>query len=88
CYDVQRDVGQSADGGLKNINSKACEIEEVAQQPGDNEGQTFGDLPNSSMNMAQSSSFSRAIYSEIEEIGWEHLVKLAKDLSFVTFHVV
>ncbi|XP_076949929.1 uncharacterized protein LOC143622752 [Bidens hawaiensis] len=40
------------------------------------------------MNMALSSSFSRAIYSEIEEIGWEHLVRLAEDLSFVTFRVV
>ncbi|KAI3794156.1 hypothetical protein L1987_36784 [Smallanthus sonchifolius] len=40
------------------------------------------------MNMAQSSSFSRAIYSEIEEIGWEHLARLAEDLSFVTFRVV
>ncbi|KAI3798954.1 hypothetical protein L1987_34241 [Smallanthus sonchifolius] len=40
------------------------------------------------MNMAQSSSFSHAIYSEIEEIGWEHLVRLAEDLSFVTFRVV
>ncbi|KAK9061923.1 hypothetical protein SSX86_019107 [Deinandra increscens subsp. villosa] len=38
--------------------------------------------------MALTSSFSRAIYSEIEEIGWEHLVRLAEDLSFVTFRVV
>ncbi|XP_076905650.1 uncharacterized protein LOC143561448 [Bidens hawaiensis] len=40
------------------------------------------------MNMTMSSSFSRAIYSEIEEIGWEHLVRLAEDLSFATFRVV
>ncbi|KAJ0486183.1 putative E3 ubiquitin-protein ligase FANCL [Helianthus annuus] len=40
------------------------------------------------MNMALSSSFSRAINAEIEEIGWEHLVRLAEDLSFVTFRVV
>nr|XP_043631528.1 E3 ubiquitin-protein ligase FANCL [Erigeron canadensis] len=39
-------------------------------------------------NLAMSSSFARAVYSEIEEIGWEHLVKLAEDLSFVTFRVV
>lgn len=38
--------------------------------------------------LALSSSFSRAVYSEIEEIGWEHLVKLAEDLSFVTFRVI
>ncbi|KAD7479352.1 hypothetical protein E3N88_02488 [Mikania micrantha] len=38
--------------------------------------------------MALSASFSRAIYSEIEEIGWEHLGRLAEDLSFVTFRVV
>lgn len=29
-----------------------------------------------------------AIHSEIEEIGWEHLVRLAEDLSFVTFRVL
>nr|KAJ0223698.1 hypothetical protein LSAT_V11C200080060 [Lactuca sativa] len=28
------------------------------------------------------------IHSEIEEIGWEHLVRLAEDLSFVTFRVI
>ncbi|KAL8246968.1 hypothetical protein R6Q59_008184 [Mikania micrantha] len=38
--------------------------------------------------MALSASFSRAIYSEIEGIGWEHLGRLAEDLSFVTFRVV
>ncbi|XP_024971860.1 E3 ubiquitin-protein ligase FANCL isoform X1 [Cynara cardunculus var. scolymus] len=38
--------------------------------------------------LALSSSFSRTVYSEIEEIGWEHLVKLAEDLSFVTFRVI
>nr|GEW31912.1 E3 ubiquitin-protein ligase FANCL isoform X1 [Tanacetum cinerariifolium] len=37
---------------------------------------------------ALSSSFSRAVYSQIEEIGWEHLVRLAEDLSFVTFRVI
>ncbi|XP_071708482.1 uncharacterized protein [Rutidosis leptorrhynchoides] len=35
-----------------------------------------------------SSSFSRAVYSEIEEIGWEHLVRLAEDLSYVSFRVI
>ncbi|CAI9272448.1 unnamed protein product [Lactuca saligna] len=28
------------------------------------------------------------IHSEIEEIGWEHLVRLSEDLSFVTFRVI
>lgn len=27
-------------------------------------------------------------FSQIEEIGWEHLVRLAEDLSFVTFRVM
>ncbi|PIN07383.1 hypothetical protein CDL12_20047 [Handroanthus impetiginosus] len=38
--------------------------------------------------LAMSSSFCRRIYSEVEEIGWEHLVKLGEDLTFLTFRVV
>ncbi|WCJ32076.1 E3 ubiquitin-protein ligase FANCL [Euphorbia peplus] len=34
------------------------------------------DLPNSS-----------SIYSEVEEVGWEHLVNLARDLTFLSFRV-
>ncbi|KAL9464106.1 hypothetical protein AB3S75_001830 [Citrus x aurantiifolia] len=37
---------------------------------------------------ANSSSFSRSVYSEIEEVGWEHLVRLSEDLKFLSFHVM
>ncbi|KAL9461184.1 hypothetical protein AB3S75_004227 [Citrus x aurantiifolia] len=37
---------------------------------------------------ANSSSFSRSVYSEIEEVGWEHLVRLSEDLKFLSFRVI
>ncbi|KAD5961031.1 hypothetical protein R6Q59_014020 [Mikania micrantha] len=37
-FDVQRQVDQSADDVLKHVDSQAHEIEEVAQQPDENEG--------------------------------------------------
>ncbi|KAL1824205.1 hypothetical protein ACET3Z_010983 [Daucus carota] len=33
-----------------------------------------------------SSSFCRLIYTEIEEVGWEHLLRLGEDLTFLSFH--
>ncbi|KAM7520355.1 hypothetical protein LguiB_019317 [Lonicera macranthoides] len=38
--------------------------------------------------LALSSSFYRTIYSEIEEVGWEHLVRLGEDLMFLSFHII
>ncbi|XP_031275254.1 E3 ubiquitin-protein ligase FANCL isoform X1 [Pistacia vera] len=38
--------------------------------------------------LANFSSFSRAVYSEIEEVGWEHLVRLSEDLKFLSFRVL
>ncbi|XWS33440.1 hypothetical protein CRYUN_Cryun22dG0083100 [Craigia yunnanensis] len=38
--------------------------------------------------LAKSSSFYRAVYSEIEEVGWEHLVRLGGDLTFLSFRVL
>lgn len=38
--------------------------------------------------LALSSSFYRKIYSEIEEVGWEHLLKLGEDLSFLSLRVL
>ncbi|KAL9158348.1 hypothetical protein ABFS82_08G062000 [Erythranthe guttata] len=38
--------------------------------------------------MAITSSFCRRIYSEVEEVGWEHLVKLGDDLLFLSFRVM
>ncbi|KAF6157968.1 hypothetical protein GIB67_015284 [Kingdonia uniflora] len=35
-----------------------------------------------------SSSLYQSVYSEIEEVGWEHLVKLGEDLSYVSFRVM
>ncbi|KAG8641099.1 E3 ubiquitin-protein ligase FANCL isoform X2 [Manihot esculenta] len=43
---------------------------------------------NRSRELAASSSFYRSVYSEIEEIGWEHLVNLAGDLKFISFRIV
>ncbi|KAL3639132.1 hypothetical protein CASFOL_017039 [Castilleja foliolosa] len=40
------------------------------------------------ISLASSSSFCRRIYSEIEEVGWEHLVKLGDDLTFLSFRVM
>ncbi|KAL0343449.1 UNVERIFIED_CONTAM: E3 ubiquitin-protein ligase FANCL [Sesamum angustifolium] len=33
-------------------------------------------------------SFSRKIYSEVEEVGWEHLVKMGENLTFLSFRVM
>ncbi|XP_070012070.1 uncharacterized protein [Nicotiana sylvestris] len=38
--------------------------------------------------LAKSSSFYRRIYSEVEEIGWEHLVKLGEDLRLLSFRMM
>ncbi|KAL3813719.1 hypothetical protein ACJIZ3_014987 [Penstemon smallii] len=35
-----------------------------------------------------SSSFCRRIYSEVEEVGWEHLVHSGKDMTLLSFRVV
>ncbi|XP_052197008.1 uncharacterized protein LOC127804229 isoform X2 [Diospyros lotus] len=35
-----------------------------------------------------SSSFYRAVFSEIEEVGWEHLVRLGEDLTYLSFRVL
>ncbi|GLU20178.1 hypothetical protein SLE2022_363900 [Rubroshorea leprosula] len=40
------------------------------------------------LELAKSSSFCRTIYSEIEEVGWERLVRLGGDLTFLSFHVL
>ncbi|KAL5556728.1 hypothetical protein UlMin_038964 [Ulmus minor] len=38
--------------------------------------------------LAKSSSFYRSVYSEIEEIGWEHLLRLGGDLTFLSFCIL
>ncbi|XP_043714453.1 E3 ubiquitin-protein ligase FANCL-like [Telopea speciosissima] len=38
--------------------------------------------------MALSSSFNRSIYSEVEEVGWEHLVRLGEDLTSLSFRIL
>ncbi|KAK4341103.1 hypothetical protein RND71_039604 [Anisodus tanguticus] len=38
--------------------------------------------------LAKSSSFYRRIYSEVEEIGWEHLVRFGEDLRLLSFRVM
>ncbi|XP_077233970.1 zinc ion binding protein isoform X2 [Tasmannia lanceolata] len=38
--------------------------------------------------MPPASSFYRAIYSEIEEVGWEYLISLRDDLSSLSFRVL
>ncbi|KAJ4714655.1 E3 ubiquitin-protein ligase FANCL-like [Melia azedarach] len=40
------------------------------------------------IELANSSSFSRSVYAEIEEVGWEHLVRLSEDLKSLSFRVV
>lgn len=37
---------------------------------------------------SSSSSFHRSVYSEIEEVGWEHLVHLSEDLTHMTFRIL
>ncbi|GAV80622.1 WD-3 domain-containing protein/FANCL_C domain-containing protein [Cephalotus follicularis] len=37
--------------------------------------------------LAKSSSFYHSVYSEIEEVGWEHLVRLGGDFTSLSFHV-
>ncbi|CAK7339690.1 unnamed protein product [Dovyalis caffra] len=38
--------------------------------------------------LANSSSFYRLVYSEIEEVGWEHLVRFSGDLKFLSFRII
>ncbi|XP_057492018.1 uncharacterized protein LOC130777631 isoform X2 [Actinidia eriantha] len=38
--------------------------------------------------LALSSLFCSTIYSEIEEVGWEHLVRLGEDLTFLSFRIL
>ncbi|XP_016740868.1 E3 ubiquitin-protein ligase FANCL isoform X1 [Gossypium hirsutum] len=38
--------------------------------------------------LAKSSSFYSTVYSEIEEVGWDHLVRAGGDLSFLIFRVL
>ncbi|KAK9949229.1 hypothetical protein M0R45_004762 [Rubus argutus] len=38
--------------------------------------------------LAKASTFYRAVYSEIEEVGWEHLVRFAGDLTSLSFRVL
>ncbi|XP_062144726.1 uncharacterized protein LOC133852069 isoform X3 [Alnus glutinosa] len=38
--------------------------------------------------LAKSSIFYRTVYSEIEEVGWEHLVRLGEDLTFLSFRIL
>ncbi|KAL5821948.1 hypothetical protein ACOSQ3_023830 [Xanthoceras sorbifolium] len=38
--------------------------------------------------LAISASFYRTVYSEIEEVGWEHLGRLSGDLEFLSFRVL
>ncbi|KAE8693378.1 hypothetical protein F3Y22_tig00110813pilonHSYRG00293 [Hibiscus syriacus] len=40
------------------------------------------------IELAKSSSFYSAVYSETEEIGWEHLVRVGGDLNFLIFRVL
>ncbi|KAJ6732716.1 UBIQUITIN LIGASE PROTEIN PHF9 FANCONI ANEMIA GROUP L PROTEIN [Salix koriyanagi] len=37
--------------------------------------------------LANLSSFYRLVYSEIEEVGWEHLVRFGGDLEFLSFRI-
>uniref|UniRef100_A0A6N2LR55 FANCL UBC-like domain-containing protein n=1 Tax=Salix viminalis TaxID=40686 RepID=A0A6N2LR55_SALVM len=37
--------------------------------------------------LANLSSFYRLVYSEIEEVGWEHLVRFDGDLEFLSFRI-
>ncbi|ONI02669.1 hypothetical protein PRUPE_6G213700 [Prunus persica] len=38
--------------------------------------------------MAEASTFYRAVYSEIEEVGWEHLVRFGGDLTSLSFRIL
>ncbi|KAG6645808.1 E3 ubiquitin-protein ligase FANCL isoform X2 [Carya illinoinensis] len=38
--------------------------------------------------LAKSSTFYRSLYSEIEEVGWELLVRLGGDLTFLSFRIL
>ncbi|XP_021890515.1 E3 ubiquitin-protein ligase FANCL isoform X5 [Carica papaya] len=37
---------------------------------------------------SSSSSFYRSVYSEIEEVGWENLVRMSGDITFLSFRVL
>jgi E3 ubiquitin-protein ligase FANCL len=38
--------------------------------------------------LSKSSTFYRSVYSQIEEVGWEHLVRLGGDLTFLSFRIL
>ncbi|PQQ09503.1 E3 ubiquitin-protein ligase FANCL isoform X3 [Prunus yedoensis var. nudiflora] len=38
--------------------------------------------------LAEASTFYRAVYSEIEEVGWEHLVRFGGDLTSLSFRIL
>ncbi|XP_041020203.1 E3 ubiquitin-protein ligase FANCL isoform X3 [Juglans microcarpa x Juglans regia] len=38
--------------------------------------------------LAKSSTFYRSLYSEIEEVGWERLVRLGGDLTYLSFRIL
>ncbi|KAL2499545.1 zinc ion binding [Abeliophyllum distichum] len=43
---------------------------------------------NRCLELAKSSAYYRRIYSEVEEVGWEHLLKLQEDLTFLSFRLM
>ncbi|KAL3525560.1 hypothetical protein ACH5RR_013932 [Cinchona calisaya] len=43
---------------------------------------------NGCQELGKSSSFYRRIYSEVEDVGWEHLVRMGEDLTFLSFRVI
>ncbi|KAF5195193.1 E3 ubiquitin-protein ligase fancl [Thalictrum thalictroides] len=43
---------------------------------------------NRSRKLSPSPSFYQLVYSEIEEVGWEHLVKLADELTYLSFRIL
>ncbi|XP_004289377.1 PREDICTED: E3 ubiquitin-protein ligase FANCL isoform X1 [Fragaria vesca subsp. vesca] len=40
------------------------------------------------IELAKASTFYRAVYSEIEEVGWEHLVRFSADLTSLSFRIL
>ncbi|PON80814.1 Fanconi anemia complex, subunit FancL, WD-repeat containing domain containing protein [Parasponia andersonii] len=44
--------------------------------------------PTRSKELATSTRFHRLVYSEIEEIGWENLVRLGGDLTFLSLRIL
>ncbi|XP_027179295.1 E3 ubiquitin-protein ligase FANCL isoform X2 [Coffea eugenioides] len=43
---------------------------------------------NRCQKLGKSSSFYRRIYSEVEDVGWEHLVRMGEDLTYLSFRVI